>query len=187
VVSNGPERIRCIAMDPKTNESLAIEVGKRPLLGWRRGSAACGCRCARPPNVENGAKPGWRASIQNQSVGGDHSRRCGNSEGGIAASLDAVWLTTDIKGVLSRIDPATKVAAEIEVAPGRWPVCLRRRHLGEQSEKSVVTRVDAKTNKSPTHPVGPKPRFITAGAGSVWTLNQGDGTVSRVDTKSRKL
>src|SRR5262249_22123457 len=33
----------------------------------------------------------------------------------------------------------------------------------------------------------PKPRFLTAGAGSMWTLNQGDGTVSRVDEKSRKL
>ena len=30
-------------------------------------------------------------------------------------------------------------------------------------------------------------RFQTFGAGSVWTLNQGDGTISRVDTKSRKV
>jgi hypothetical protein len=36
-------------------------------------------------------------------------------------------------------------------------------------------------------PVGPKPRFLTAGDGSIWTLNQGDGTVSRVDEKSRKV
>ena len=35
--------------------------------------------------------------------------------------------------------------------------------------------------------VGSKPRFLTAGSGSIWTLNQGDGTVSRVDEKSRKL
>ena len=28
---------------------------------------------------------------------------------------------------------------------------------------------------------------MTVGAGSVWTLNQGDGTVSRVDTKTGKL
>ncbi len=35
--------------------------------------------------------------------------------------------------------------------------------------------------------VGPKPRFLTAGGGSVRTLNQGDGTVSRVDEKSRKV
>ena len=36
-------------------------------------------------------------------------------------------------------------------------------------------------------PVGPKPRFLTASGGSVWTLNQGDGSVSRVDEKSRKV
>jgi YVTN family beta-propeller protein len=35
--------------------------------------------------------------------------------------------------------------------------------------------------------IGPKPRFLTAGGGSIWTLNQGDGTVSRVDEKSRKV
>jgi DNA-binding beta-propeller fold protein YncE len=35
--------------------------------------------------------------------------------------------------------------------------------------------------------VGPGPRFVTSGAGSAWTLNQGDGTVSRVDAKTGKL
>ena len=38
-----------------------------------------------------------------------------------------------------------------------------------------------------TIPVGPKPRFLTAGAGSIWTLNQGDGTVTRVDAQSKKV
>src|SRR6185436_1221007 len=55
-------------------------------------------------------------------------------------------------------------------------------------DKSVVTRVDAKTNQvTATIEVGPKPRFLTFGAGSVWTLNQGDGTVSRVDAKTNKV
>jgi YVTN family beta-propeller protein len=51
-----------------------------------------------------------------------------------------------------------------------------------------VTAVDAATGKviESVH-VGPKPRFLTCGGGSVWTLNQGDGTVSRVDEKSRKV
>ena len=35
--------------------------------------------------------------------------------------------------------------------------------------------------------MGPNPRFTTVGGGSIWTLNQGDGTVSRVDVKTRKL
>jgi virginiamycin B lyase len=55
-------------------------------------------------------------------------------------------------------------------------------------ESRVLTAVEAATGKVlESVPVGPEPRFLTAGGGSVWTLNQGDGTVSRVDEKSRKL
>ena len=56
------------------------------------------------------------------------------------------------------------------------------------TEKSVVVRVDPKTNLVTDHiDVGPDPRFTTVGGGSIWTLNQGDGTVSRVDVKTKKL
>jgi virginiamycin B lyase len=48
--------------------------------------------------------------------------------------------------------------------------------------------VDASSGKVlDSIPVGPRPRFLTAGAGSIWTLNQGDGTISRVDGKNRKV
>jgi len=55
-------------------------------------------------------------------------------------------------------------------------------------EGGVVTAVDANTGKVlDSMPVGAKPRFLTAGGGSIWTLNQGDGSVTRVDGKSRKV
>jgi virginiamycin B lyase len=48
--------------------------------------------------------------------------------------------------------------------------------------------VDASSGKVlDSIPVGPRPRFLTAGAGSIWTLNQADGTISRVDWKNRKV
>jgi len=53
---------------------------------------------------------------------------------------------------------------------------------------NVLTVVDASSGDVLTSlHVGPKPRFLTSGAGSVWTLNQGEGTVSRVDTNTRRL
>ena len=56
------------------------------------------------------------------------------------------------------------------------------------NEHGSVSRVDPTTNLvTDTVDVGPKPRFTTVGGGSIWTLNQGDGTVSRVDVKTRKL
>ena len=45
-----------------------------------------------------------------------------------------------------------------------------------------VQRIDPASNAVvATRTVGPAPRFLAAGEGGVWTLNQGDGTVSRID------
>ena len=51
-----------------------------------------------------------------------------------------------------------------------------------------MTRVDPHTNLIvETIAVGKAPRFIAAGAGAVWTLNQGDGSVSRIDPATNKV
>ena len=55
-------------------------------------------------------------------------------------------------------------------------------------EVSALTAVDAATGRVlDSVTVGAKPRFLTAGGGSIWTLNQGDGSATRVDEKSRKV
>jgi DNA-binding beta-propeller fold protein YncE len=54
-------------------------------------------------------------------------------------------------------------------------------------EHDQLLKIDPASNKLVASiPVGPKPRFLTIGAGSVWTLNQGDGTISRIDMKTGK-
>jgi YVTN family beta-propeller protein len=113
------------------------------------------------------------------------------SEGGLAATKDSVWIASDMKGILSRIDPATnRVVAEITVPAGSSVVVTGEDDVPwvVSTEKSVVVRVDPKTNLITDRvSVGPNPRFTTVGAGALWTLNQGDGTVSRVDMKTKKL
>ena len=55
-------------------------------------------------------------------------------------------------------------------------------------ENNILTAVDASTGKVlESFPIGSKPRFLSSGGGSVWVLNQGDGSVSRVDEKTRKI
>ncbi|HKU13364.1 MAG TPA: hypothetical protein VJQ52_03160 [Steroidobacteraceae bacterium] len=45
-----------------------------------------------------------------------------------------------------------------------------------------MQRIDPKTNKkAATIAVGPVPRFLAVGEHAVWTLNQGDGSVTRID------
>ncbi|MBS1853835.1 MAG: hypothetical protein JST11_00600 [Acidobacteria bacterium] len=190
-VANGPKN-SIHRIDVKTNRQTPIEVGRRPCSGLAAGFGSvwvplCGDR----PGAENGAKPALaRVDAKTNRVTATIPIGPANSEGGIVAGPEAVWMVSDIKGTLARIDPATNtVAVEIAVAPGSVAAVYADGAVWVSSpEKSVVTRVDPRTNTATdTIPVGPGPRFLTVGAGSVWTLNQGDGTVSRVDTASRKL
>src|ERR1039458_2559046 len=111
-------------------------------------------------------------------------------EGGITASDDSIWMVTDKNGTLSRIDPTTNtVRQKISIPPGSYNPLFRAGIIWITGFDSyVLVAVDAAAGKVlESVPVGPKPRFLTAGDGSIWTLNQGDGTVSRVDEKSRKV
>ncbi len=82
-----------------------------------------------------------------------------------------------------------QVVARIRIPPNS----LRGRLCGWRG----VDHIDGTQCTDPSRPatikvvidpkLGRSPRFLTVGAGSVWTLNQGDGTISRVDTKTGKL
>jgi virginiamycin B lyase len=111
-------------------------------------------------------------------------------EGGIAVSADSIWIVTDKKGTLVRIDPDTgTVRQKIQIPPGSYNPLFSEGIIWITGfDSSVLTAVDAVTDEVlGSIPVGRNPRFLTAGGGSIWTLNQGDGTVSRVDEKSRRL
>lgn len=183
-VANGPKNT-IHKLDPKSNTvAAAVDVGKRPCSGlaWGFGSIwvpLCGDQAVA------------RVDEKTLKVVATIPVNPANSEGGIAASPDAIWMPTDLaNGKLARIDPKTNtVVAEIAVAPGSVAAAYIDGAVWVTSpEKSVLTKVDAKTNQVlATVPTGPTPRFLTVGEGSVWTLNQGDGTVSRVDAKTNKL
>jgi virginiamycin B lyase len=116
-------------------------------------------------------------------------------EGGIAASTDSIWIVTDDAGTLVRIDPVSnKVRQKISIAPGSYNPLFNESMSREGmiwitgGSANILTAVDASSGAVLAMiPVGPKPRFLAAGGGSIWTLNQGDGTVTRVDAQSRKV
>ena len=105
-------------------------------------------------------------------------------EGGIAVGTGLVWMVTDKQGALARIDPATgAVLGVTKLPPGSYnPVFSDGRVWVSRAEGAELTVVDAQTFQIVGHAAtGPGPRFLTAGAGAVWTLNQGDGSLSRID------
>ena len=99
-------------------------------------------------------------------------------------------MVTDKNGTLNRIDPSTNgVRQRISIPPGSYnPVFSNGVVWITGVESSVLTAVDADSGKVlESVAVGLKPRFLAAGGGSIWTLNQGDGTVSRVNERNRKV
>jgi virginiamycin B lyase len=111
------------------------------------------------------------------------------AEGGIAASDDSIWLVSDDAGTLNRIDPKTnRVRQRVAIAPGSYnPIFDHGRIWVTSFKGDLVTAVNARTGAIVASiAVGRGPRFLTAGGGLVWTLNQGDGTITRVDEVTLK-
>lgn len=173
-----------LRLDPKTNKVAdTIAVGSKPCSGLTIGFGSLWV-----PNC--GEQSISRVDLKTGKVTATFPLGIANSEGGIAATADSVWILTDKNGTLARIDPATnKVVAEAYVAPGSYVVAYGEKALWcTSTEQNVVSRVDPWTNLViATIPVGKKPRFLTVGEGGVWTLNQEDGSVSRIDPKTNKV
>lgn len=181
-VSNEPKN-SVSRLDPASDAVTTFAVGKAPCSGL---AAAFGTLWV--PNC--GDSTITRLDLKDGAVKATFPMTIADSEGGIATGAGSLWILTDAKGTLARVDPATnKVVAEIYVAPGSFAAAFGGNAIWvTSSEKNVLTRVNAQTNVvEETIAVGPKPRFLTVGEGSVWTLNQGDGSITRVDMKTNKV
>jgi virginiamycin B lyase len=110
-----------------------------------------------------------------------------NSEGGITVGAGSIWLMTDASGKLSRIDTTTNtVVATIATPSGSFcPLFADGFVWLTSTEHNALIKVDPSSNQVALQiPVGKNPRFLTYGADSIWTLNQGDGTITRVSTRT---
>ncbi|MEW6321214.1 MAG: hypothetical protein AB1635_08995 [Acidobacteriota bacterium] len=113
----------------------------------------------------------------------------------IASAVGSIWLVTDRKGVVARVDPDTNApVAEIYVPRGAASVNSGSGLFSgadalwvTSEEAGRLTRVNPHNNVVEEEiRVGPKPVRLAVGEGGVWTLN-GDGTVTRVDPKANKV
>ena len=111
------------------------------------------------------------------------------AEGGIAASTDSIWIVTDKHGTLLRIDPASDtVRQRVQLPNGAFNPKFSDGVLWiSRVGASELLAVDATSGALlAAAATGPAPRFLTAGGGAIWTLNQGDGSLSRVDATTHR-
>ncbi len=109
---------------------------------------------------------------------------------GIVATADSVWLFTDSKTTLSRIDPvANKVVDQL-----RLPANCDDLASGEGSlwvtcpTETRILRINPATNLVDKRiEVSAGARAVAFGAGSVWVLCERDGKIDRIDPKTNKV
>lgn len=111
-------------------------------------------------------------------------------EGGVATGAGSVWMAIDDGATLGRIDPLSgNVQHGIKVPAGSYNPLF---HDGlvwmTQTGGECVSVVEPEANAViATIGTGPSPRFIGAGYGAVWTLNQGDGSLTRIDARTHNV
>jgi virginiamycin B lyase len=96
----------------------------------------------------------------------------------------------DRKATLIRIDPRTdEVRQRIHVPRGSYnPLYVAGQIWVSRADGADVTVIDAESGDVTAKlPSGHKPRFLTFGAGAVWTLNQGDGSLTRIYAQTRRV
>jgi len=114
----------------------------------------------------------------------------GVAPGGIAAGMDAIWVSNTGENTVSRIDPATnEVRQTIPVGAGPAGIAVTPSAVWVVNGlEATVSRIDPETNQvSQVIAVGNGPSGAAAGDGAVWITNASDGTVSRIDPGSGRV
>ncbi len=182
-----------IASDPKAPMKPGRGRGARAAEGegkasnaGKAGDAAKPAETAPPidPKPEAEAKPAKLAEPVKIDTG------IGSALPAVAANPDSVWILSDDKTTLSRIDPdRNKVVAELRLPAGcntltfgetaLWVTCpAENRVLRINPETTLVEkRIE----------VSPQPAALAIGESSLWVLCMKDGKVERIDPKTNKV
>ena len=132
-----------------------------------------------------------RVDPQFDRVVGTVDPKLGRSSGGaIDAGTSGIWVAFagHLIAYVGRVDPVAGKMA-VEGYPDGRPSAIA---VGDDAvwiangvDSSTITRVQPQTAAGvETITVGQAPRAIAAGAGAVWVANSGDGTVTRVDSRT---
>jgi virginiamycin B lyase len=111
----------------------------------------------------------------------------GRGELNVVAGAGSVWVGSDDKGAIARVDPASNsVAASIPVDPNTTYLAFGFGSLWAVSgPQQSLQKIDPQTNMVVKRTVlGREPGFLVAGEGAVWVQEQADGTLAKVDPET---
>jgi virginiamycin B lyase len=183
VASSDPTSVQRV--DPRTNRLVdKVALPGDPCAGIVTGFGALWVPlCGDHPGLA-------RIDLSTHKLAGVTALPAVMAEAGLAAGGDSLWLPLDAKGRLGRIDPKTgRLRQVIVLPPGSFnPAYADGMVWVTSHDTSQVSVIEVATGAViGAVPTGPEPRFLAAAASAVWVLNQGDGTVTRIDARARKV
>ncbi|HEY1760384.1 MAG TPA: hypothetical protein VGG72_33725 [Bryobacteraceae bacterium] len=173
-----------IRIDPKTNKALdPVAAVKKPCSGT---ITAFGSMWV--PDCETHTVA--RMDPKTYKVSKVLNIGAGNVNMGLAATADSVWMMTDNKVTLSRIDPIqNQVVGEIRIAADCDQMMFTQASLWVNCPaESKIYRINPETNlveKRIDVSAGPR-QFIFA-LNSIWVLCDKEGKIDRIDPMTNKV
>jgi streptogramin lyase len=113
-----------------------------------------------------------------------------SAQGVIAATTDSIWMLTDNRTTLSRIDPdQNAVVGELRVPPGCRSLTFAESALWLACPaQNKILKINPATNLvDKSIEVSGEPVSIADAAGSIWVLCRKEGKIDRVDPKTDKV
>jgi len=108
----------------------------------------------------------------------------------LAAGDDAIYVSDDVTGEISRIDPRTNAVSGEPLADGAdaaWIATGNSEVWAVDREAGTISQLDAGTlDALATVRVGRGTTAAAVAAGEVWTVNERDGSATRVDPQEDK-
>ncbi|MDB5726330.1 MAG: hypothetical protein JWQ16_3084 [Novosphingobium sp.] len=107
-----------------------------------------------------------------------------NGELSVVEGAGSIWVASDAKGVIARVDPVTnRVTASISVDPDTFYLAFAFGSLWAVSDShQSIQRIDPATNAVVKRTaLGLQSSFLAAGDDAIWVVEQGDGSVARID------
>jgi len=119
-----------------------------------------------------------------------HPFGTGSAPGILAASSDSLWMITDDKSTLSRIDPQqAEVVGEFRLPSGCGNLIFAETALWIAcATQNKILRINAESGLvEKAIDVSAQPKSLVAGEGSIWALCAKDGKIDRIDPKTNKV
>ncbi len=180
VGSTGPFAVHRI--DPAANRLVAsVNLPGEPCAGLTTGSGSLWVPlCTAPPSLA-------KVNLGSHKLESIFAVGPAAEEGGVAYGAGSVWLIVNKSGDLKRIDPRNgDILATFRVPPGSYnPIFSHGALWVTHVDGRELTGIDSATGKTTaTSAPGLSPASSPPAPARFGRLNQGDGTLTRIDTRS---